>query len=148
MTRRSTLQLFVLASLVATIGYTQHPRDFYRGYSYVVETPVADVQVTNPDELDGADDTVLQLREGMKLVNKVGKLREAGGRVLFYPDGDKRSLQLLENLALERVLDDLDQPQRNWSVAGVVTEYRGGNYLLLHRAVLKARSSTLSGSRR
>jgi hypothetical protein len=148
MTRRLTLQLFALVSLVATIGYTQHPRDFYRGYTYMVKTPVADLQDANPDELDGADDRTLRLREGMKFVNRVGELREAGGRILFYPDGDTRSLQLLENLALERVSDDLDQTQRKWSVTGIITEYRGGNYLLLHRAVLKARSSKLSGSRK
>ena len=151
MTRRSTLQLFALVCLVATIGYAQNrgnsslgnsnPGDLYDRDTGALLTPVADRQGANPNELDPADDRRFRLREGMTLVNQVGEMKEAGGRILFYPDGSGDSLQLLENLALERISNELDQPHRKWSVTGIVTEYLGGNYLLLHRAVLKARTS-------
>ncbi|MDA1054509.1 MAG: hypothetical protein O3C40_29085 [Planctomycetota bacterium] len=152
MTRRATLQLFALISLVATIGYALEPGDPDQSIlppsdPNVQTTPVADRQGADPGQLDGADGKGLRLREGMNLVNQVGELREAGGRIAFYPEGDKRSLQVLENLALERVSRELDQSNRKWSVSGIVTEYKGGNYLLLHRAVLKARVSSAPGPR-
>lgn len=137
MTRPATVSLLVMLTLAATIGIAVD-----RGDSDVQTTPVADRRDAAPSQLDGAERSQLRLREGMKFVNQVGELREAGGRIAFYPDGETHSLQLLENLALERVSRDLDQPNRKWSLTGVVTEYRGGNYLLLHRAVLKARVST------
>ena len=142
MTRRATFQFFAIASLVATIGYALDG-----DHANSQTTPKADPRPANSDERDGAGDGQRRLREGMKLVNRVGELREAGGRIAFYPDGGTHSLQLLENLALERVSRDLDQTNRKWSVTGIVTEFRGGNYLLLHRAVLKARVSSASGLR-
>lgn len=100
----------------------------------------------NRDESqDEASKKQFRLREGAKLVEQVGEFREAGGRIAFYPEGASSSLQLLENLALERVARDLDQRKRKWSVTGIVTEFRGGNYLLLHRAVQKARSVQSDG---
>ena len=159
MTRRSTLQLFALLCLVAAIGDAQNRGDWYRNNLYGSDapgtslTPVADRQnanhgeIANLTELDQADGRGFRLREGMKFVNQVGELKEVGGRVLFYPDGSTLSLQLLENLALQRVSENLDQPHRKWSVSGLVTEYLGSNYLLLHRAVLKARVSSASRPR-
>jgi|CXWL01.1.fsa_nt_gi hypothetical protein len=145
MTRRATLQFFALISLVATIGHAVDGIDPDHRGTEAKKTPDADRQATAPQELDGADSGRLRLREGMNFVNKVGELREAGGAIAFYPDGETHSLQLLENLALERVSLDLEQPHRKWSVTGVVTEYKGSNYLLLHRAVLKARVSNAAG---
>jgi len=142
MTCRTTLQLFALAGLVTTIGFALDLTD-----SNAQQTLVVDLQGAAPNELDGANSRESRLREGMKFVNRVGELREAGGRIAFYPEGEPHSLQLLENLALERVSRELDQTHRKWSVTGIVTEYKGGNYLLLHRAVLKARASKASGPR-
>ncbi len=140
MTRRVTLQIFVLVSLVAAIGYAI---DFTNGYAQQI--PVADRSGATPNELDGGGG--LRLREGMKLVNQVGELKNQRGRIVFSPEGETYSLELLENLALQRVSRDLDQPNRMWSVSGVVTEYNGDNYLLLQRAVLKARPSNSPGPR-
>lgn len=153
MTRRSILRLLALVSLVATTGFAPDRSNLYGSDTGAPLTPVADRQgansngLANPSELHRADGRGFRLREGMKFVNQVGELKEAGGRIVFYPEGYTQSLQLLENLALERVSDDLDQTQRKWSVTGIVTEYLGSNYLLLHRAVLKARVSTVSGPR-
>ena len=102
---------------------------------------------TGAEESEGSSDQDFRLREGMKFVDRIGELNESGGRISFRQDGQSQSLLLLENLALERVSDDLDQTGRKWSVSGIVTEFKGSNYLLLQRAVLKARSTKASGSR-
>ncbi len=141
MSRPTVFHLIAFASLITTLGYA------WDNDEPVATTPVADRQGSDADQLNGVDGRQLRLREGMKFVDRVGALKETGGRIAFYPDGEKQSLQLLENLALERVSRDLDQPNRKWSVSGIVTEYRGANYLLLHRAVLKARVSSASGPR-
>lgn len=148
MTRRVTIQIFfVLASVVATVGYALEGDDQAIEAPEPTAAPVLERRGVDPDELEGVGDGSVRLREGKRLVNRIGELRETGGRIAFYPDGETHSLQLLENLALERVSHDLDQQHRKWSVTGTVTEYRGGNYLLLDRAVLKARVSKSSGPR-
>ncbi|HUG68528.1 MAG TPA: hypothetical protein VMM76_12315 [Pirellulaceae bacterium] len=152
MTRRATLQLFAFVSLVATIGYALDNNDSANSDSGHSDTepqatPIAHWQGARPHEVNGAGSDEVRLREGMKFVNRIGELRNVGGRVAFYPDGATQSLPLLENLALERIERDVDQPHRKWSVSGIVTEYKGVNYLLLHRAVLKTRVSHSSGPR-
>lgn len=142
MTRQTSLQFFVLFGLAAAIGYAldrnvtgAEPRRAGEEASSVV------------NEFAGEDSSQFRLREGMKFVNRVGELREHGGSIKFYPDGDSHSFQLLENLALERVSRDVDQSRRKWSVTGIITEYRNSNYLLLQRAVRKARISSAPGPR-
>lgn len=140
MTRRATLQRFAIVSLVATMGYALHASD--TGSSDTEQSaPIVDRQGTTPGEFHGADTGGVRFREGLKIIDQVGELRNAAGRIAFYPDGETHSLPLLENLALERVEQDVDQPRRKWTVSGTVTEYKGVNYLLLHHAVLKARVS-------
>ena len=82
-------------------------------------------------------------REGAKLKGELGEFREAGERIRFYLNDDETSFVALENLALERVSQELDgnTSPRTWSVSGVVTEYRGGNYLLVTRVALKVRGT-------
>ena len=82
----------------------------------------------------------LRMREGSVLTDREGKFMTAGDRITFYlSDGDE-SFRMLENLALERVWRMLENARdRQWPVSGEVTEYRGANYLLITRAVLKAR---------
>ena len=143
MKRRSTLEILFALSLVATLGYAIDRPESNRNATNGETVPVADRKT----ELDGIDGRRQRLREGMKLVNRIGELHGVGGRVVFKLDGEPHSLQLLENLALERVIGDLDQTNRKWSISGVVTEYKGGNYLLLQRAVLKARVSHPSSPR-
>lgn len=83
-----------------------------------------------------------RMREGLKLKDQIGQFRDTGGRITFYPLGPRVSLTVLENLALERVYGELEKrgEQRKWSVSGVVTEYRGSNYLRITRAVLKPKA--------
>jgi hypothetical protein len=95
---------------------------------------------------DGHGAAAPRLREGELLENQVGTFELAGERVQFTLGGQRRVLPVLENLALERVARMLEQHVDSpWLVTGVVTEYRGRNYLLLQRAVVRAADSDSAG---
>ena len=81
-----------------------------------------------------------RLRQGTTLRKVKGEFRLAGERVAFYPqDLDVREMTVLENLALERLTELVAENRRRfWLVDGIVTEFRGKNYLLVSRAVLTA----------
>jgi hypothetical protein len=81
-----------------------------------------------------------RLREGAKFHDRVGRFQVQGERVNFLPDDKSpESIRVLENLALERVSNGLIDPRspNRWIVSGTVTEYRGNNYLLITRAVMR-----------
>lgn len=88
-----------------------------------------------------------KLREGTRLTDEIGGFSRVGERVSFAPSkGD--SLKCLENLALERIARAIDesQGQRQWIVSGVVTEFKGANYLLVTKAVIRLQEGeTASG---
>ena len=89
-----------------------------------------------------------RLREGATLVDQPGVFQLVGDRVVFvFEEG--RQVTALENLALERVALAVRQATstRTWLVSGVITEYQGGNYLLLERAVIYRRTAEPSGTR-
>ena len=81
-----------------------------------------------------------RVREGTKVVQASGEFQATGERIHFVSK-TMPPLKVLENLALERVAQTLSErgAGREWTVSGVVTEYRGVNYLLLTRASLKTR---------
>lgn len=82
-----------------------------------------------------------QVREGVTLQNEPGSFQIAGDRIAFCPADGADPLLVLENLALERVWRMLEEVgNRPWSVSGTVTEYRGRNFLLIERAVVRSRS--------
>ncbi len=111
-----------------------------------------------------------RLREGTRITDVKGSFQFSGDRVAFHPDhlshqgsqgqpdgkrqpdgksypngkGDKgESFRVLENLALERINSELGQARGNlqWTVSGIVTEFRGNNYLLVTKAVVLAAAS-------
>lgn len=79
-----------------------------------------------------------RLREGAKLENVLGRFEATGDRIAFYRMDGEESIRTLENLALERVSRELTglPRERMWRVSGVVTEFRGNNFLLIESAVL------------
>ena len=108
-----------------------------------------------------------RLREGTRITDVPGTFQFSGDRVAFHPDhlshpgsssqsaGKSRpgstgrpegklekaeSFRVLENLALERINRELGQARGNlqWTVSGIVTEFRGNNYLLVTKAVVVA----------
>jgi hypothetical protein len=85
-----------------------------------------------------------RLREGTRLVDVPGTFASIGAdRVTFSPAGGRDSYRVLENLALQRVGQSLEENQgsRQWIVSGMITEYRGSNYLLVTKAVTDSAAS-------
>ncbi len=72
-------------------------------------------------------------REGTKLQDLTGELREAGRRWVFIVGGE--SFPVLENLALQRAVQSIkdDGNDRFWTADAQVTEFLGENYLMLMR---------------
>ena len=85
------------------------------------------------------EDSPQRLREGSKLTDVAGQFDFAGDRIAFFPSDSKESFRVLENLALERVSRILGEGRQKpeWSVSGVITEFRGVNYLLVTKAIIK-----------
>jgi hypothetical protein len=84
-----------------------------------------------------------RVREGTELRDAPGTFRLTGDRATFIlADGSAR-FGGLENLTLERVANVIagDPSPLEWSVSGVVTEYKGNNYLLVTRAILKSKTT-------
>ena len=80
--------------------------------------------------------------KGSVLKNVSGTFQAAGERIVFCPSDREAALPVLENLALERVWGMLESVGgRMWSVSGMVTEYRGRNYLLIDRAVVRSQAA-------
>jgi hypothetical protein len=80
-----------------------------------------------------------RLREGTELVEHVGHFEMAKERLVFVSDRGGVRLVGLENLNLERISQTIanSPSQLTWKISGIVTEFRGTNYLLVRRALLK-----------
>ena len=89
-----------------------------------------------------------QMREGTSIKNIAGTFRVTGDRIAFCPEDGTDALPVVENLALERVWRMLEEMgNRPWSVSGTLTEYRGGNYLLIERAVVRGGNAEAAARR-
>jgi len=89
--------------------------------------------------------TVNVLREGTLIVDRVGHLtRSADGQQMeFTFDSDGKAMKdppliLLPNLKLMAIENELSRSSRDlkFKISGVVTEYRGRNYILLDKVVI------------
>ena len=80
-----------------------------------------------------------RFREGSKLNKVAGYFKVSVDRVEFHPTDDGPALVVLENLALERVVNELTGDLvLIWHIDGTITEYHGRNYLLLDRAYIRS----------
>lgn len=81
-----------------------------------------------------------RLREGTKVLDRVGRFQISGDRTTFTSSqgSSEESFRVLENLMLERVTQLVNESptERQWLISGTITEFRGANYLLLQRAVI------------
>lgn len=95
-----------------------------------------------PPPADQTPSTVHQendrIREGTEFNDQAGYFRITGNRVTFFTADGKGRFMGLENLNLERISRAISNnpAQLEWMVSGEITEYRGANFLLVHRAVL------------
>jgi hypothetical protein len=80
------------------------------------------------------------VREGTRVVEQLGYFQATGDRTTFHSaDGETRILGL-ENLILERIsrITEETPGKVEWTVSGTITEFRGNNFLLVTRAVLRS----------
>lgn len=93
---------------------------------------------------------VERLREGTRLSEVAGSFVAVSGEsITFSPAGSKDSYRVLENLNLQRVALQLDanRGQRQWVVSGLITEFRGANYLLVTKAVVQLQEGDTASGR-
>lgn len=78
-------------------------------------------------------------REGSELESVQGHFTVDDDRLTFHSADRRWNIHSLENLALERVAQTISEAQTElqWTVDGRVTEYRGANYLLVTRALVR-----------
>ena len=96
-------------------------------------------------------DAPQRLREGSAQTDVVGYFELTADGATFRSLDGRARLVGLQNLNLQRIVEAIrEHPDRlEWVVSGTVTEYRGANFLLIKRALLKTRTSAVSsGSRR
>jgi hypothetical protein len=86
-----------------------------------------------------------RLREGTELTNVLGSFKLTGDRATFYPSDGSGRFGGLENQTLERVAMVIgeDPSLLEWLVTGTITEYKGNNYILITRAILKSKPAAL-----
>ena len=131
------LFLVLAIGLLATEGKASEPAGSVANSPDFRSTP-ADAAATNAPE--SGKKTSERLREGTRLIDVPGTFVSLGAdNVTFAPTGGKDAYRVLENLALQRVSQQLDENRgpRQWIVSGLITEFRGSNYLLVTKAVVQ-----------
>ena len=105
-------------------------------------------RTNDPEDKSIGNDQTNRLREGGEIINQAGYFRTAGNRVAFVSADNKNQFITLENHNMERIAQAIadNSNQSQWIVSGMISEYRGANFLLVSRAELKPqiRSSNAS----
>jgi hypothetical protein len=103
----------------------------------LAQNPIAELSSGKPKD---------RVREGTELQDVLGTFRLTGDRATFYPAEGAGKFGGLENQTLERVATVIaeDPATMEWLVTGTITEFKGNNYILVTRAILKAKPSSLT----
>ena len=116
--------LIAVAAMIATTGWVTA--------AYWQEDPLTEKEVPQSTPAE-------RYREGAKFQKISGWFKVAVDRVEFHPTDGSSPLVVLENLALERVVNELTGDLvLIWHVDGTLTEYHGRNYLLIDRAFVRS----------
>ena len=139
------------------------PRNSTLFVALLLAGPLVWAQVATPPGLDGRPEAesdegsllVVQgeenrVREGTELTDVLGYFTITGSRVTFITAESGNRFAGLENLNLERISKTISKApkQMDWEVSGEVTEYRGANYLIVRRAILKTEAGAPQKARR
>jgi hypothetical protein len=147
---RFTLHCLGTAAVFAATGsicFGAEPGSHSTAPQPVIAVPNAVGSSTEPTSADAPrrDGAKMRQREGAKLTDRRGRFERRGERFVFLSDDNGAHYLVLENLMLERVanvLADSAGGQLSWSIDATATEFRGANYLLLQRAVVKSTHDT------
>lgn len=82
-----------------------------------------------------------RLREGAEIVDAIGTFEWVGDRLSFSADKEENVFKILENRMMERVVQTQESSTGDlvWVVTGTITEYRGGNFLLMRHVTLEGK---------
>ena len=139
--RRARFLSRVLLPALLFMGVEGH----VRGREPAARVPQQGTAAIDADQGEAREEPIRRVREGSVLKRQTGSFTMLGDRIVFQSEGEEDVLMVLENLMLERVWKVLQETSpRQWIVSGSVTEYRGRNYLLLERAVVRAQSTSPS----
>jgi hypothetical protein len=109
----------------------------------VPETPVHDAKSATGFIKPNAP-AVVVVREGSMIIDRLGRLSHTDtGQAEFTFEADGKALRdppmlLLPNLTLNQIEDQITAQNRDLKlrVTGIVTEYKGRNYLLLEKVIV------------
>ena len=117
------------------------------GHAAAPEEPTSAVR--SADDLEGAgtasqepmtssSKSEQRYREGRVIRDRLASFKITGDRVELVPSDGHEPLTVLENLALERVKNEIVRIGAviRWDVTAMVTEYEGSNFVLLQRATI------------
>ena len=123
-----------------TVGVRKVDAAVDQGAPSTINAPAADA--VSPPHIEGGQVNG-RWREGSRLIDQTGSFKLIGEHVVFISSDGKLKFDGLENLAVERIARTIgDSPdQLEWSISGLITEYRGANYLLVTQAVLKTKAA-------
>ncbi len=100
---------------------------------------------------DSLTKTKGRVREGTRLNDKRGFFTQRGDGATFNLGDGSLKIEGLENLNLERVVRTIALSDKSneieWLVSGIVTEFQGGNYLFIDRAIQLSKTPTTAKSR-
>jgi len=107
------------------------------------EQPVRDTKSAGGSIKPNAPPVVV-VREGTMVIDRLGRISHTeGGQAEFNFESDGKALRdppmiLLPNLILNQIEDQITVSNRDLKlrVTGVVTEYKGRNYLLLEKVIV------------
>lgn len=137
--RRRTWGVVVWAAILATAAVWPISR------SGAAQRPAPGRE--SADAAVGSDAQLSRVREGAVL-DTAGYFKVTGDRALFTTADGSARFTGLENLNLERIAIAVSESPDPllWSVTGTVTEFRGTNYLLVTRALLKNKPAATKGA--
>lgn len=103
------------------------------------QTQAAGQPITQGEQSEEAAVARPRLREGTRVSDLIGIVRQTGHRYTLFVESDGTRFVLLENLLLERIMrSQASHPGVvQWKVSGIVTEFQGQNYLLIEHALLR-----------
>lgn len=132
---------FTMPRILFGLGLTSLSALIVGGWVQAASTIGPVKESTSPPALSASEKQANRAREGTMLVDVVGHFKLAGDRATFYATQGNARYGGLENLNLERIAIVVSEnpDELEWCVSGQVTEYRGSNYVLITKAVLKTK---------
>ena len=93
---------------------------------------------SSPSVSETAAESQERIREGTIVTDLIGQFKVAGDLATFTVNDSGQRFGGLENLNLARITNIIrDDPTADWSISGLVTEFRGSNYILIQKAIRK-----------